>query len=89
MTPEVATRLKEITVDPKTVTLKKKIDSSSVTAPDLRRGAGEVPGDPRRGRTEHRDAGAGFPLIETGAWSPRADLIRTRPSAPASPPPAP
>ena len=41
MTPEVATRLKEITVDPATVTLKKKIDSSSVTSPDLRRGAGK------------------------------------------------
>ena len=43
VTPEVATRLKEITVDPATVTLKKKTDSSSViTSPtiptDLRRG---------------------------------------------------
>ena len=33
MTPEVATRLKEITVDPKTVTLAKPIDSASVTLP--------------------------------------------------------
>ena len=42
VTPEVATRLKEITVDPATVTLKKETDSSSVTSPtiptDLRRG---------------------------------------------------
>jgi dipeptidyl aminopeptidase/acylaminoacyl peptidase len=33
MTREVATRLKEITVDPATVTLKKKMESSSVTSP--------------------------------------------------------
>lgn len=33
MTPEVATRLKEITVDPKTVTLTKAIDSTSVKPP--------------------------------------------------------
>ncbi len=34
MTPEVATRLTEITVDPKTVTLTKAIDSASVKAPE-------------------------------------------------------
>jgi hypothetical protein len=34
MTPEVATRQKEITVDPKTVTLTKAIDSTSVKAPE-------------------------------------------------------
>jgi dienelactone hydrolase len=34
MTPEVATRLKEISVDPKTVTLTKKVDVSSVSAPE-------------------------------------------------------
>jgi dipeptidyl aminopeptidase/acylaminoacyl peptidase len=33
MTPEVATRLKEITVDPKVVTLTKKLDPASVGAP--------------------------------------------------------
>ena len=33
MKPEVATRLKEITVDPKVVTLTKKIDPASVVAP--------------------------------------------------------
>jgi dipeptidyl aminopeptidase/acylaminoacyl peptidase len=33
MTPEVTTRLKEITVDPKTVTLQKNLDPSAVTAP--------------------------------------------------------
>jgi dipeptidyl aminopeptidase/acylaminoacyl peptidase len=33
MTPEVATRLKEITVDPKTVTLKKPVDTASVGTP--------------------------------------------------------
>ena len=33
MTPEVATRLKEITVDPKTVKLTKKVDSAAVGAP--------------------------------------------------------
>ena len=33
MKPEVSTRLKEITVDPKVVTLTKKIDPASVTAP--------------------------------------------------------
>ena len=33
MTPEVATRLKEITVDPKSVTLKKATDTASVGAP--------------------------------------------------------
>ncbi len=42
MTPEVATRLKEITVDPATVTLRKQLDSSSLTSPtpatDLRPG---------------------------------------------------
>jgi hypothetical protein len=32
-TPEVAKRLAEITVDPKTVTLAKKIDAASVSAP--------------------------------------------------------
>jgi len=35
MTPEVATRLKEITVDPKTVVLARKIDAASVTAPTI------------------------------------------------------
>lgn len=35
MPPEVATRLKEITVDPATVTLAKKVDSSSVTFPQV------------------------------------------------------
>jgi dipeptidyl aminopeptidase/acylaminoacyl peptidase len=35
MTPEVATRLKEITVDPKTVTLAKKVDASAVGLPKL------------------------------------------------------
>jgi dipeptidyl aminopeptidase/acylaminoacyl peptidase len=35
MTPEVATRLKEITVDPKTVVLARKIDASSVNAPKI------------------------------------------------------
>jgi Protein of unknown function (DUF3108) len=43
MTPEVATRLKEITVDPKIVTLTKKIDPSAVGAPkpmaDLKAGS--------------------------------------------------
>ena len=34
MTPEVAARLKEITVDPKTVTLAKAIDSASVKLPE-------------------------------------------------------
>jgi dipeptidyl aminopeptidase/acylaminoacyl peptidase len=33
MTPEVATRLKEITVDPKTVTLPKKVDVTSLSTP--------------------------------------------------------
>jgi dipeptidyl aminopeptidase/acylaminoacyl peptidase len=33
MTPEVAARLKEITVDPKTVTLQKKLDTAAVTVP--------------------------------------------------------
>jgi dipeptidyl aminopeptidase/acylaminoacyl peptidase len=33
MTPEVATRLKEITVDPKTVVLTKKVDTASVGTP--------------------------------------------------------
>lgn len=33
MTPEVAVRLKEITVDPKTVELPRKVDASSVVAP--------------------------------------------------------
>jgi dipeptidyl aminopeptidase/acylaminoacyl peptidase len=33
MTPEVATRLKEITVDVKTVELKKKVEASAVSAP--------------------------------------------------------
>jgi hypothetical protein len=32
-TPEVATRLKEITVDPKTVVITKKVDAASVSAP--------------------------------------------------------
>jgi dienelactone hydrolase len=35
MTPEVATRLKEIMVDPKTVTLQKPIDSASVGVPKI------------------------------------------------------
>ena len=43
MTPEVATRLKEITVDPKVVTLTRKVDSSAVGAPkpvaDLKAGS--------------------------------------------------
>jgi hypothetical protein len=34
MTPEVTTRLKEITVDPKSVTLAKKVDTAAVTAPE-------------------------------------------------------
>jgi dipeptidyl aminopeptidase/acylaminoacyl peptidase len=42
-TPEVMARLKEVTVDPKTVVLAKKVDASSVTAPktarDLEAGA--------------------------------------------------
>jgi len=33
MTPEVATRLQEITVDPKTVVLKKKVDAASIGTP--------------------------------------------------------
>ena len=33
MTPEISTRLKEITVDPKTVTLAKKVDVTGVAAP--------------------------------------------------------
>ena len=33
MTPEVATRLKEITVDPKTVVLPKKVDAAAVGVP--------------------------------------------------------
>jgi len=33
MTPEVETRLKEITVDPKTVTMPKRMDTSKVTTP--------------------------------------------------------
>ncbi len=36
-TPEVMARLKEITVDPKTVVLAKKVDASSVTAPKTAR----------------------------------------------------
>lgn len=35
MTPEVATRLKEITVDPKTVVLAHKIDAGTVTPPKI------------------------------------------------------
>ncbi len=35
MTPEVSTRLKEITVDPKSVTLAKKVDASAVTVPKV------------------------------------------------------
>src|SRR5262249_39397776 len=35
MTPEVATRLKDITVDPKTVVLARKIDAGSVGVPKL------------------------------------------------------
>lgn len=35
MTAEVATRLKEITVDPKTVVLARRIDAGSVTAPKM------------------------------------------------------
>ena len=42
-TPEVVARLKEITVDPKTVVLAKKIDAGTVTSPkpatDLQPGA--------------------------------------------------
>ena len=34
-TPEVMTRLKEITVDPKTVTLAKKVDAAAVTVPKI------------------------------------------------------
>ena len=37
MTPEVATRLKEITVDPKTVTLQKKVETASVGLPKAAR----------------------------------------------------
>ena len=37
-TPEVAARLKEITVDPKTVTLAKKVDSGAVTMPQVAAG---------------------------------------------------
>ena len=36
MTPEVAARLKEITVDPKTVTLPKKVDAASVGVAEAR-----------------------------------------------------
>ncbi|MGA3042719.1 MAG: prolyl oligopeptidase family serine peptidase, partial [Bryobacteraceae bacterium] len=35
MTPEVATRLKEITVDPKTVVLARKVDTGAVSAPKI------------------------------------------------------
>jgi dipeptidyl aminopeptidase/acylaminoacyl peptidase len=42
MTPETATRLKEITVDPKTVEMPRKIDSTSLTAP--KPAAGLTPG---------------------------------------------
>jgi len=35
MTPEVAARLKEITVDPKTVVLARKVDAGAVTAPRI------------------------------------------------------
>jgi dipeptidyl aminopeptidase/acylaminoacyl peptidase len=36
-TPEVMARLKEVTVDPKTVTLAKKVDAASVSAPKVAR----------------------------------------------------
>ncbi len=45
MTPEVAARLTEITVDPKTVTLQKTIDTASVTVPKT--AADLVPGTAR------------------------------------------
>ena len=44
-TPEVAARLKEITVDPKTVTLQKKVDVSAVGLPKPARSL--TPGDVR------------------------------------------
>ena len=70
--PEVATRLQEITVDPKTVTLQKKIDAGSVAAPK--------PSSPLRAGTSKYQAtlGAGGQNIamsitevikeEGGAW---------------------
>ena len=54
MTPEVATRLKEITVDPKIVTLTKKVDAASVTTPkpaaDLKAGTCDLQREDRAGR---------------------------------------
>ena len=57
MTPEVATRLKEITVDPKTVVLAKKVDTAAVGTPETggRSGVidGQLQGDDRGQRPDH------------------------------------
>ncbi len=50
-TPEVTARLKEITVDPKTVVLAKKVDASSVGVPKL-----DMPEDPAH-RVDHHQRG--------------------------------
>ena len=58
-TPEVATRLKEITVDPKTVVLSKAVDAAAVGVPkvvaSLSPGSVELPGEDRGRRADDPD----------------------------------
>jgi dipeptidyl aminopeptidase/acylaminoacyl peptidase len=85
MTPEVATRLTEITVDPKTVTLRKTVDPSAVTAPtpstDLQPGTAKYQatigaGDQNMAMTitqEITEAGGAWVATET-ATTPMGDM---------------
>ena len=71
-TPEVAARLKEITVDPKTVTLTKKVDPSSVGAPkpssELRPGVTNFKGTLKMGTQSFNLAIATEIKEDNGEW---------------------
>ena len=73
-TPEVVARLKEITVDPKTVVLAKKVDASSVSAPkpamDLQPGTYKYQAKIEDGRPADRRSRVSTTIAEDGgAWT--------------------
>ncbi len=88
MTPEVTTRLAEITVDPKTVTLAKKVDAASVSAPKpatmLVPGLYEyqatiqTPGQPIKIgiKTEIKEEGGAWVVTDTST-TPMGEIVET------------
>jgi hypothetical protein len=79
-TPEVTARLKEITVDPKTVVLAKKVDASSVGAPtlamDLRPGTYKYQAKIEAGGQQISLAVSTTITAEGGAWT-ATDVMET------------